>query len=119
MRTQFPVTDTSTVSTARATSTGCFFVSNKSNKTSTDAAKILPSCRTQPLSFAFQLEPYIPDFQGAKTFLKPWEFLWFPQLTGSNTNIIIQRLKAIPYKDFASKLLSYRARFHPDFHLVG
>ena len=79
MRIQFPVTDTSTASTARATSTGCRFVSKY--PTSTEPAEILrssqafeetskdatlPSCRTQPLSFASQLEPYISDFHGAE-----------------------------------------------------
>ena len=64
MRIQSPVTDTSTASTARATSTGCLFVSKK-YKTYTDTVKILPSHRTQPLSVAFWLEPAISDFRGA------------------------------------------------------
>ena len=133
MRIQSPVTDTSTVSTTRATSTGCtgltswrtcvarqplFFVSNRSNKTSTDPAEILrssqalevsskdatlPSCRTQPLSFASQLEADIPDFQCAELIPELWESLRFPQSAGSNTNFIVQRLEPLRHKGFVSK----------------
>ena len=101
MRTQFPVSDTSTVSTARATSTGCFLLQRRL----TDTAEILRNHRTQPLSFAFWLQPYIPDCHGAKAFLELWEFLWFPHSTGRNTKCIIHRLKPLFLKILNSELL--------------
>ena len=67
-------------------------------ETSKDAT--LPSCRTQPLSFASQLEPYISDFHGAELVPELRESLRFPRSAGSDTNVIIQRMKPLLSKDF-------------------
>ncbi len=107
-----PVTDTSTVSTARATFTGCRFVSNTSNKTSIDPLGFLRQQRTQLLRLGSCWQPYNPNFHGAELVPRLWESLRFPRLAGSDTKIIIQRLKLLICKDCMSKMLSYHVRIH-------